>query len=154
MESIFSKNLKDVRLLLAQDGQEALEILEKELVDLLITDFNMPGMDGVSLVKRLRNMENDRHNNKAIPVILVSGNIRDAEDSAKEEGIHNQIKIFLVKPFSLEYFVDRVKYALGSGSPISSPLRRIDFVTGSPWLAGTKSPRGRINQIGRVQLSS
>jgi CheY-like chemotaxis protein len=49
------------------NGEEALHLLEREKVDLVITDFRMPNMDGVELISRIRQLRGD------LPIILLSG---------------------------------------------------------------------------------
>jgi CheY-like chemotaxis protein len=49
------------------DGEEALSLLERHKVDLVITDFRMPNMDGVELITRIRQTRSD------LPIILLSG---------------------------------------------------------------------------------
>ncbi len=48
-------------------GAEALELLSRHKVDLVITDFRMPNMDGVELIARMRQLRSD------LPIILLSG---------------------------------------------------------------------------------
>jgi len=48
-------------------GAEALELLDRHEVDLVITDFRMPNMDGVELITRIRQLRGD------LPIILLSG---------------------------------------------------------------------------------
>jgi CheY-like chemotaxis protein len=48
-------------------GEEALALLERQKVDLVITDFRMPNMDGVELIARIRQLRQD------MPIILLSG---------------------------------------------------------------------------------
>ncbi len=48
-------------------GAEALELLDRHKVDLVITDFRMPNMDGVELITRMRQLRSD------LPIILLSG---------------------------------------------------------------------------------
>ncbi|MHA4809353.1 two-component regulator propeller domain-containing protein [Flavitalea flava] len=52
--------------LLAGSGREALQLLETRPVDLLITDLNMPGMDGIALAKNIRGLNNP------VPIVLLS----------------------------------------------------------------------------------
>lgn len=51
----------------ADNGKEALQIAEKELPDLVITDVRMPGMDGIQLIKKLSNLK------KKMKVVMISG---------------------------------------------------------------------------------
>ncbi|MEO7426445.1 MAG: response regulator [Fibrobacteria bacterium] len=82
-------------LLTAGHGEEALEILDREWVDLVFADINMPVMGGVELVKRMK-ADADMKN---IPVVIVS-----TEGSATrikglmDSGVH----AFLRKPFKPE----------------------------------------------------
>jgi CheY-like chemotaxis protein len=50
-----------------KNGQEALDVLASHNVELVITDFRMPNMDGVELITRIRKMRGD------LPIILLSG---------------------------------------------------------------------------------
>ncbi|MHB1645748.1 MAG: response regulator [bacterium] len=76
------------RVLTAEDGFEALEIAIKNDIDLIITDLNMPQMDGITLLKNLKENEDT----KTIPVILMSSM------EPKEDELKNSYA-FLQKPF-------------------------------------------------------
>jgi two-component system chemotaxis response regulator CheY len=82
-------------LLTAGNGQEALEILDRDWVDLVFADINMPVMGGVEMVRRM--MADDGM--KAIPVVIVS-----TEGSATRiKGLLDSgVKAFLRKPFTPE----------------------------------------------------
>ncbi len=76
----------------ARDGMEALEKLAKHKVDLVITDLNMPNMDGYELIQALR--EDNEYSD--IPVIILSS-------LSNEEDIEHGLKIgansYIIKPF-------------------------------------------------------
>jgi CheY-like chemotaxis protein len=55
------------RVSICESGAEALELFATQPVDLLITDFRMPNMDGVELITRIREMRPD------LPIVLLSG---------------------------------------------------------------------------------
>jgi DNA-binding NtrC family response regulator len=94
MRRVLEVNLQDqYRVLLARDGEEALQIFKENEVNLLLTDMRMPGKDGVSLlheVKRLR---------PEIPVILITayGTIESAVNAMKEGAVD-----YLLKPIKME----------------------------------------------------
>jgi CheY-like chemotaxis protein len=78
---------------MAGDGMEALHYLESYPVDMLITDINMPFMDGLTLLERIRS---DRRFKK-LPVILVTASARENfEQLAVQKGASG----FLTQPFS------------------------------------------------------
>ena len=84
-----------VTVITASDGMDALEKLPHAHVDVLITDLNMPNMDGFELIRALR--ENPEY--KELPVIILSSL---SDDASKERGIELGVGSYLVKPFSLE----------------------------------------------------
>jgi two-component system chemotaxis response regulator CheY len=79
----------------ACDGMDALEKLPTKKFDLVITDLNMPNMDGFELIKTLR--ENDEYHD--LPVIILTSL---SDDANKEQGAHLGVSSYVIKPFSLE----------------------------------------------------
>ncbi|KVE51005.1 hypothetical protein WI94_23965 [Burkholderia vietnamiensis] len=77
------------QVMLARNGQEALAQILQIAVDLVITDWSMPGMDGVTLCRTLRNNPTFSR----LPIVLISGN----QEAPTEEGIWHA---FLHKPVS------------------------------------------------------
>jgi CheY-like chemotaxis protein len=81
------------RLLQAVDGQQALDIADKELPDLVLLDVLMPGLDGIATLQKLKADDRTRH----IPVIVVTALNRDTQVSmCLESGAIDHI----AKPFS------------------------------------------------------
>lgn len=86
----------------ASDGLEALEVLEKEHVDIVLSDINMPNMDGISFLKE----KSSRDTIKDIPVLMISTETgEDIIGEAKSYGAVGAIK----KPFT----PDKVNEVLG-----------------------------------------
>lgn len=85
----------------ASNGLEALELLEKEMVNLVISDIMMPGMDGLELCKQMKESQEYSH----IPIILLTAktNIQN-----KIEGLEYGADAYIEKPFSLEYLLVRI----------------------------------------------
>ena len=77
----------------AVDGREALQYAEQERFDLVITDVNMPGMDGLTLVRQLRNMPSYR----GVPLLVLT---TEATTEKKLEGKAAGATGWLVKPFN------------------------------------------------------
>lgn len=76
----------------AKNGKDALEIIAKEHPQMVITDIMMPRMDGLQLIKAIRNDENTSH----IPIIVVSARTDSADRIA---GIDIGAEAYLGKPF-------------------------------------------------------
>ncbi len=86
----------------ASDGLEALEVLENEDVDIVLSDINMPNMDGISFLRE----KSQRANMKDIPVLMISTETgEDIIGEAKSLGAVGAIK----KPFT----PDKVNEILG-----------------------------------------
>ncbi|WOT04766.1 response regulator [Shewanella youngdeokensis] len=58
----------------AADGQQAIELLQQQMFDLVITDYNMPSVDGLALTQYIRNNSDQSH----IPILMVSSEANDA----------------------------------------------------------------------------
>ena len=86
----------------AEDGQDALNKLKENEVNMIISDVNMPNMDGLTMVETVR--KDDAY--KFIPIImLTTESSGDKVDRAKKAGASG----WLVKPFNPEQLVGAVK---------------------------------------------
>ncbi len=90
-----SLSMQGFQVITASDGMDALEKLPQQQVDLLMTDLNMPNMDGFELIRALR--ENPQY--KDLPVIILTSL---TDEVSRETGAKLGVNSFLVKPFSLE----------------------------------------------------
>jgi two-component system chemotaxis response regulator CheY len=80
----------------ASDGRDALEIAKKQpAVDLVITDINMPNMDGITLVKELRQLAHYQ----GVPLLVLT---TEASAQKKQEGKAAGATGWIVKPFNPE----------------------------------------------------
>jgi len=79
----------------ACDGVEALAIAQKSRFDLVITDVNMPNMDGITLVRELRG----KPNYKFVPLLVLT---TEATPERKQQGKQAGATGWLVKPFNPE----------------------------------------------------
>jgi two-component system, chemotaxis family, chemotaxis protein CheY len=79
----------------AASGEDALELLAGDPVDLVIADVNMPGMDGLSLIRRLR--ADSRGQVRGVPVILLTA---EQEPDLEARGVQAGANAFVKKPVS------------------------------------------------------
>lgn len=87
------------------NGQEALDQLEKSKVDLIITDLNMPVMDGITFIRNVRT----RPANKFTPVLLLT---TESQAEKKQEGKAAGATGWLVKPFHPQKLMDVIAKVL------------------------------------------
>jgi CheY-like chemotaxis protein len=85
----------------ARDGDDALKRLKAESFDVVVTDYQMPGLNGLELMTRAREQDDRR------PVIIVSGFDTDLSRRAAELGAY----AWLTKPLSRSLFLDIVHSA-------------------------------------------
>ncbi len=88
---------KGYQVLEASDGQEALKFFDGTQIDLLISDYDMPDMNGAQLIAKVRDMIRYMYT----PVIILSG--------VKKERVDDKIKdlniaCYLQKPFEIKHF--------------------------------------------------
>ena len=88
----------------AEDGQAALEWLEENEVDLIITDINMPRLDGFGFIEKLRG-EHRRHVDRPI-LVLTTECTEEKRARAREAGATG----WIVKPFDPERLVAAVRH--------------------------------------------
>ncbi len=84
----------------AENGQEALQLAKKNTYDIVISDINMPVMDGLQFLKEFREM------NKRTPVLMLT---TETEARKKEEAKRLGATGWIVKPFKPEDLVKVVK---------------------------------------------
>ncbi len=89
----------------AEDGVDALEKLKKTPVHMLITDLNMPRLDGVGLIREVRKDPANRF----IPIIMLT---TESQESKKLEGKQAGASGWIVKPFKPEQLLGVVKMVL------------------------------------------
>jgi len=90
----------------AVDGQDALSKLSVKKVDMLLTDLNMPKLDGIGLIKGVR----AGSLNKFIPIVMLT---TESQDAKKAEGKAAGATGWIVKPFKPEQLIAVVKKVLG-----------------------------------------
>lgn len=96
----------------ASDGLQGLRLFEEKQPDLVIVDWMLPGMDGISLSRRIRA-------SSEIPVIIITA--RDAVSDCVT-GLDSGADDYIVKPFHIEELLARVRARLRRKTPIANQL--------------------------------
>lgn len=91
----------------ASDGVEALEVAKGKVVDVVITDVNMPNMDGITLVAQLRTLPDYR----LVPLLLLT---TESSTERKMQGKQAGATGWMVKPFNPEQLLATLSRVLGS----------------------------------------
>ena len=110
---------EDIRTFEAYNGLEALDIMEKEDIQLVLMDIMMPAMDGISAMVKIRERSN-------VPVILLTAK---SEDTDIILGLNTGADDYITKPFNPVEVIARVRSALrrylllGGGAARSYSLR-------------------------------
>ena len=94
---------KGYEVILASNGEEALELVERVNPQVILLDVNMPGIDGIETCRRLKAAEKSR----SIPIIMITA-FQDREIEAYLEGADD----FVVKPFNMVEISFRVESML------------------------------------------
>ena len=91
----------------AADGVEALKALASDRPDLVLIDWNMPNMDGLTLVQKIREKD------KGLALIMVT---TEAEKSRVLEAIKAGVNNYVVKPFTAEALSAKIEQTLAKAS--------------------------------------
>jgi two-component system chemotaxis response regulator CheY len=97
----------------ADDGEKALELAKAKRVDLVLTDQNMPNMDGLSLVANLRALPEYQR----VPILMLT---TESSAAMKERGRAAGATGWMVKPFDPERLVAMLAKVLGGRPPRSA----------------------------------
>jgi two-component system chemotaxis response regulator CheY len=104
MRQLVAFTIKDAGydVLLAENGKDALEKMSRTKVDMVITDLNMPEMDGITFIRELRG----KADYKFIPVVMLT---TESQEAKKQEGRAAGASGWIVKPFSPSQLMEVVK---------------------------------------------
>jgi two-component system chemotaxis response regulator CheY len=103
---VFSLKAAGYQVIEAVDGQEGLEKARNQIFDLVLTDQNMPRMDGLNLIKSLRGLPGYQR----VPILMLT---TEASDEMKMKGRAIGANGWLVKPFDPQRLTDVVKKVIG-----------------------------------------
>lgn len=101
-------NRKDILLLTAPEAQSGIDLANAQHLDLILMDINLPGIDGVTACKKLR----ENKNTCEIPIIAVSANAMQSQiDHAMSAGFDS----YITKPFRVDNFLETINHHLNNG---------------------------------------
>lgn len=92
-------------VVMACDGNEALKIAKETTVNLVITDINMPNMDGITLIKKLRSLPNYKFK----PILVLT---TESSQEKKMQGKQAGATGWIVKPFNPEQMLATLRKVL------------------------------------------
>lgn len=102
----FSLKQAGYRVLEAVDGKDALSKLNGESIHMLLTDLNMPNMNGIELIRQVRSSAA----HKFVPIVMLT---TESQAEKKQEGKAAGATGWIVKPFKPEQLLAVVKKVLG-----------------------------------------
>jgi two-component system chemotaxis response regulator CheY len=105
MRRIIRNILRDLefkKILEAEDGTAAVDILRTQKVDLIISDWNMPKMTGLELLKWVRSNEDT----KDIPFLMVTA---EAQKENVIEAVKAKVSNYIVKPFTAQTLAEKLE---------------------------------------------
>lgn len=102
----FSLKAAGYQVIEAIDGQDGLEKARNQVVDLVLTDQNMPRMDGLTLIKSLRSLASYQR----VPILMLT---TESGDEMKAKGRAAGANGWLVKPFDPQKLTEVVKKVIG-----------------------------------------
>lgn len=103
MRNMVSLTLKDANFNVktAEDGVDALKVVDTDAFDVVITDINMPNMDGIELIRRLRKQPKFKYT----PILVLT---TEGGDEMKKAGKEAGATGWIVKPFNPETLMGAV----------------------------------------------
>ena len=104
------KQLGHTDVLEAEDGVQALAVFNEQTPELMLIDWNMPNMDGITLVRKIR------ETNTTVPLIMCT---TEAEKSRVLEAVKAGVNNYIVKPFTAESLGEKISQTMAklAGTP-------------------------------------
>ena len=104
---VFALNrVRELEVIEADDGVDAMRKLAAGKFDIVVTDINMPIMDGLKLVKRIRSDEN----HKNVPIIIIT---TESAEEDRQRALSLGANAYITKPIQAPQVIAKVKELLG-----------------------------------------
>ena len=108
----------------AADGDTALDLLRAHPPDLMVLDIMLPGIDGLSITRRLRGADSVLTAEREVPIIILTARTGEHD---RIQGLELGADDYVTKPFSPQELVARVKAVLRRTYPDQSTERPLEF---------------------------
>ena len=95
----------------AEDGVQALAAFNQQVPDLMLVDWNMPNMDGITLIRKIREI------NQEVPMIMCT---TEAEKTRVLEAVKAGVNNYIVKPFTVESLGEKITQTLAKTKATAS----------------------------------
>ncbi len=95
----------------AEDGVQALAAFNQQVPDLMLVDWNMPNMDGITLIRKIREI------NKEVPMIMCT---TEAEKTRVLEAVKAGVNNYIVKPFTVESLGNKITQTIAKTKATAS----------------------------------
>jgi len=105
--SLRQAGLEITTVLEASNGAEALKTLEQQVPDLILSDINMPVMDGLELVRRLRDLEKMKN----VPIVMIT---TEGSEAHVVQALSLGARGYIRKPFTADQVKEHVLPVLGA----------------------------------------
>ncbi len=130
----------------ATNGAQGIELAIEHVPDLIISDWMMPGMDGIEMCRRIKSDLRTDH----IPFIMLTAK---ASADSRLEGLRTGADDYLMKPFNSEELVLKVNNQLTLRENMRAHLRRLQFAEPTP-AATAESPEEKFLAAARKYIES
>jgi len=105
------QRIPDLEFVTADDGRAAFEVVKKSHVDLIVTDINMPEMDGIELVRAVRAKSDARE----LPILIITAK---GEEQARDQGLALGANAYILKPIAGRDLMDQAVKLLAGAAPV------------------------------------
>jgi ligand-binding sensor domain-containing protein/signal transduction histidine kinase/DNA-binding response OmpR family regulator len=119
------------KVIMANNGLEALEVLNSHYIDLILSDVMMPEMDGLALCKEVKSSIDYSH----IPLILLTAR---ANSEAEIAGIENGADAYITKPFKWKHVTAIIKNLMDSHARLKEKFTDQPFINADSLTSNTK----------------
>jgi len=113
LQTIIQKGVVNSKVFVAENGMEALSVFQKNKIDLVLSDWNMPVMSGGELLSVIRSSEI----NSSVPFLMLTAR---ADSDSVRSAIKGDVTEYIVKPFDRESLLEKIISVLNKDSSIEN----------------------------------